>query len=286
MTGKSDKAKPRNPDQPKAGKQERRRLTLAEVPFIREVPVVASATMVVLRYVGAWLRAGDEESGGFWVRLGSLGIAGYVGIYFAEKYPALWYAYGSTAFLIVTAVAVRTGLSVGRTVKDLEAAPAPAEEEPQKADTQNDHEKSGEQDPETEQPEASPAEVDAAFGVFVEHNVGYAVHTDPKATRKGVHTDTLLKILHTAGMLTDWTEPMLRRKCKSLGIPVRTQMSIKGRNYYGVHIEDLEQSLGRAVRLPPQLIPDLTPNTPAAPPAEPPAPPPDVAHLQPPARVA
>ncbi|MGW7201144.1 hypothetical protein [Streptomyces chryseus] len=121
--------------------------------------------------------------------------------------------------------------------------------------------------------------------MFVEHNVAYAVRTDPKRIRRGVHTDTLLKILHKAGMLNDWTEPMLRRKCESLRIPVRTQMSIKGRNYYGVHVLDLEQSLGRAVRLPPQLIPDLTPNTPTAPPAEPPAPPPDIAHLQPPAGI-
>ncbi|MCX4792594.1 hypothetical protein OG369_43240 [Streptomyces sp. NBC_01221] len=148
MTGK-----PGNEGKP--AKQRRRRPTLEEIPFVREVPVVASATMVVLRYVGAWLRAGDEDSGGFWVRLGALGLAGYVAVYFAERYPGLWYAYGSTAFLLVTAVAVRTGLSAGRTVKDLEAAPAPAEEETQETDTPNDHETPGEQDPETEQPTAS-----------------------------------------------------------------------------------------------------------------------------------
>ncbi|MFD8887526.1 hypothetical protein ACFV0H_34310 [Streptomyces erythrochromogenes] len=279
MTGK--------PDTTKATKHKRRHPTLEEIPFVRELPIVASATMVVLRYVGAWLRGGDEENGGFGVRLIALGLTGYIALYFAEKHPGLWYVYGGTGFLIVTTVAVRTGLSAGRTVKDLEAAPAPAPaaEEPQGTDTLNDHEMPGEQNPEAEPLTASPAEADAAFGLFVEHNVAYAVRTDPKGDRKGVHTDTLLKILHATGMLTDWTEPMLRRKCKSLGIPVRKQMGIRGRNYFGVHIEDFEQSLGRAVRVPPQLVPDLTLNAPTTPPAEPPAPPPEVALIQHPAEV-
>ncbi|MER6199845.1 hypothetical protein ABT234_21050 [Streptomyces sp. NPDC001586] len=279
MTGK--------PDNTKATQHKRRHPTLEEIPFVRELPIVASATMVVLRYVGAWLRGGDEENGGFGVRLIALGLTGYIALYFAEKHPGLWYAYGGTGFLIVTTVAVRTGLSAGRTLKDLEAAPAPAPaaEEPQGTDTLNDHEMAGEQTPEAEPLTASPAEADAAFALFVEYNVAYAVRTDPKGDRKGVHTDTLLKILHATGMLTDWTEPMLRRKCKALGIPVRKQMGIRGRNYFGVHIEDFEQSLGRAVRVPPQLVPDLTLNAPTTPPAEPPAPPPEVALIQHPAEV-
>src|SRR5262245_52466493 len=65
--------------------------------------------------------AGDQERGGFLVRLTALGLAGYIALYFTEKHPRLWYAYGATG-LVVTTVAVRTGLSVGRTVKDLEAA--------------------------------------------------------------------------------------------------------------------------------------------------------------------
>ncbi|MFI6689311.1 hypothetical protein [Streptomyces sp. NPDC050485] len=277
MTGK--------PDETKTAKQKPRRPTLEEIPFVREVPVVANATMVVLRYVGAWLRAGDKESGGFGVRLLALGVTGYIAIYVAEKHPGLWYAYGGTAFVLVTAVAVRTGLSAGRTVKDLEAAPdpAPAEEKPLEPSTLNDHENAGEEHPEPETPVASPAEADAAFGLFVEHNVAFAVRTDPKGDRKGVHTDTLLKILHSAGILADWTEPMLRQKCKTLGIPVRTQMGIRGRNYFGVHVDDLEHALGRAVRLPPQLVLDGTLNAPAAPAAEPPAPPLEITLAQPPA---
>ncbi|MEU0214092.1 hypothetical protein ABZ281_02850 [Streptomyces sp. NPDC006265] len=284
MTGKPNETQAGQPETTKTAKRERRKPTLQEIPFVREVPVVASASMVVLRYVGAWLRGGDEESGGFGVRLLALGVAGYVALYFAEKHPGLWYVYGGAGFLVVTTVAVRTGLAAGRTVKDLEATPIPAEEEPG-TDAPNDHETPGEEDRETEPPTASPAEADAAFGLFVEHNVAFAVRTDPKGDRKGVHTDTLLKILHTTGMLTDWTEPMLRQKCKSLGIPVRTQMGIRGRNYFGVHVQDLEQSLGRAVRVPPQLVPDITLNAPPAPPAEPPAPLPQVTLIQPPAGV-
>lgn len=285
MIAKPDATRTGRPETTKTVKRERRKPTLEEIPFVREVPVVASATMVALRYVGAWLRGGDEESGGFGVRLLALGVAGYVALYFAEKHPGLWYVYGGAGFLVVTTVAVRTGLSAGRTVKDLEAARAPAPAEGGQPDigSLNDHETPGEEAPEAEQPTASPAEADAAFGLFVEHNVAFAVRTDPKGDRKGVHTDTLLKILHTTGMLTDWTEPMLRKKCKSLGIPVRKQMGIQGRNYFGVHVEDLEQSLGRAVRVPPQLVPDLTQNAPTAPPAEPPAPPPEITLIQPPA---
>ena len=87
MTGKPDETRPGKPDTTKTAKRERRKLTLEEIPFVREVPVVASATMVVLRYVGAWLRGGDEESGGFGVRLLALGAAGYIALYFAEKHP-------------------------------------------------------------------------------------------------------------------------------------------------------------------------------------------------------
>ncbi|WP_214354927.1 hypothetical protein, partial [Streptomyces sp. CJ_13] len=249
MTGKSAKTNP--------AKRKRPKTRLEHIPFAREVPVVASATMVALRYLGAWLRAGDEESGGFLVRLGALGIAGYIALYFAEKHPGLWYVYGGAGFLVVTTVAVRTGLSAGRTVRDLEATPAPEPiEEEQRTDTPNDHEMTGEEDHGTRPPSVTPAEADAAFGLFVEHNVAHAVRTDPKGDRKGIHTDNLLDILHKAPMLTGWTEPVLRKKCKALGIPVRKQMGIQGRNYFGVHIKDFEEALGRAVRVPPQLVPD------------------------------
>ncbi|MFD0437150.1 hypothetical protein [Streptomyces chartreusis] len=268
------------PDKTNTAKQGRRKIRLEHIPFVREVPVVVSATMVTLRYVGAWLRAGDQESGGFLVRLSALGLAGYVALYFAEKHPGLLYVYGATGLVVVTTVAVRTGLSAGRTVKDLEAAHAAAEEEePQGADTPNDHETAGEQDPETTPPQVTSAEADAAFAVFIEHSVAFAV----RQGRKGVHTDTLLQRIHQERMLADWTEPMFRQKCKSLDIPVRTQMGIQGRNYFGVHVENLEQTLGRPLRIPAQLVPDLTPNAPAAPPAEPPAPPLEVAFLKTPA---
>ncbi|MER5550035.1 hypothetical protein ABT072_48535, partial [Streptomyces sp. NPDC002589] len=145
-----------------------------------------------------------------------------------------------------------------------------------------DDETAGEHDPEAEPLKASPAEADAALGMFIEHSVAFPV----REGRKGVHTDTLLKRIHEERMLADWKEPMLRKKCASLGIPVRKQMGIQGRNYFGVHVEDLEQALGRAVRRPPQLVPDLTPNAPAGPPAEPPAPPPEVAFLKAPAGAA
>ncbi|MEU7075719.1 hypothetical protein AB0B30_37195 [Streptomyces narbonensis] len=273
MTAKPAKTNP--------AKRERPKTTLEHIPFVREVPVVASATMVALRYVGAWLRAGDQESGGFIVRLGALGIAGYIALYFTEKHPGLWYIYGATGLVVVTTVAVRTGLSAGRTVKDLEAAHTTAEEEPQDYGTTNDHETVGEQDPEATPPQATSAEAEDAFAVFVEHSVAFAV----RQGRRGVHTDTLLKRIHQERMLADWTEPMLRQKCKALDIPVRTQMGIQGRNYFGVHIADLEQALGRPLRVPAQLVPDLTPNAPAAPPVEPPAPPAEVAFLEAPADV-
>ncbi|MFD3961547.1 MULTISPECIES: hypothetical protein [Streptomyces] len=272
MTGKTDKTN--------TSKQGRRKIRLEHIPFVREVPVVASATMVALRYVGAWLRAGDEESGGFLVRLSALGIAGYIALYFTEKHPGLWYLYGATGLVIVTTVAVRTGLSAGRTVQDLEAAHSTAEEgTPQQPDTPNDREMVGESDSETAAPQVTSAEADAAFAVFVEHSVAFAV----RQGRKGVHTDTLLQRIHQERMLADWTEPVLRRKCKSLDIPVRTQMGIQGRNYFGVHVENLEQALGRPLRIPAQLVPDLTPNAPAGPPAGPPAPPAQIAFLTAPA---
>ena len=268
----------RKPDKTSTTKQERRKIRLEHIPFVREVPVLVSATMVALRYVGAWLRAGDQERGGFLVRLTALGLAGYVALHFSEKHPGLWYVYSATGLVVVTTVAVRTGLSAGRTVEDLEAAQAPSEEEPQGSDSVNDHEMAGERGPETT-PQATSAEADAAFAVFIEHSVAFAV----RQGRKGVHTDTLLKRIHQEHMLADWTEPMLRQKCKSLGIPVRTQMGIQGRNYFGVHVENLEQALGRTLRIPAKIVPDLTPNAPAAPPAEPPAPPPEVAFLKAPA---
>ncbi|WP_435059834.1 hypothetical protein [Streptomyces sp. bgisy060] len=272
MTGKPAKTDP--------AKRERPKTRLEHIPFVREVPVVARATTVALRYVGAWLRAGDEESGGFLVRLSALGVAGYIAVYFTEKHPGLWYVYGATGLVVVTVVAVRTGLSAGRTVQDLEAAHNTAEEEDlQEPDTLNDHETVGEQRPETTTLQATSAEADAAFAVFVEHSVAFAV----RQGRKGVHTDTLLQRIHQEKMLADWTEPVIRRKCKSLGIPVRTQMGIQGRNYFGVHVENLEQALGRPLRIPAQLVPDLTPNSPAGPPAEPPAPPAEVAFLTAPA---
>ncbi|MFD8416548.1 hypothetical protein ACFV2Q_33205 [Streptomyces sp. NPDC059650] len=271
MTGK--------PAKTTAAKRKRPKTRLEHIPFVREVPVVASATMVALRYVGAWLRAGNEESGGFFVRLGALGVVGYIAVYFTEKHPGLWYIYGATGLVVVTTVAVRTGLSAGRTVQDLEAAHSTVEEEDsQEPDTSNDHEIVGEQDPETT-PQATSAEADAAFAVFIEHSVAFAV----RQGRKGVHTDTLLQRIHQEGMLADWTESMLRRKCKSLDIPVRTQMGIQGRNYFGVHVENLEQALGRPLRIPAQLVPDLTPNAPAGPPVEPPAPPAEIAFLAAPA---
>ncbi|WP_234350620.1 hypothetical protein [Streptomyces sp. XY66] len=275
MTGK--------PDTTNTAKPNRRKIRLEHIPFVREVPVVVSATMVALRYVGAWLRAGDQERGGFVVRLSALGLAGYIALYFTEKHPGLWYAYGATGLVVVTTVAVRTGLSAGRTVKDLETAHTTVkEEERQETDPQNDHETAGEQGPETTPPQATSAEADAAFAVFVEHSVAFAV----RQGRKGVHTDTLLTRIHQERMLADWTEPMLRQKCKVLDIPVRTQMGIQGRNYFGVHIADLEQALGRPLRIPAQLVPDLTPNAPAAPPGEPPAPPAEVAFLEAPAEAA
>ncbi|MFE3166756.1 hypothetical protein [Streptomyces sp. NPDC059224] len=268
------------PDKTNTAKQGRRKIRLEHIPFVREVPVVVSATMVALRYVGAWLRDGDQESGGFLVRLSALGLVGYVALYFAEKHPGLLYVYGVAGLVVVTTVAVRTGLSAGRTVKDLEDAHTTAEEEaPQGTDTLNDHETAGEWDPETTQAQAAAAEADAAFAAFVEHSVAFAV----RQGRKGVHTDTLLERIHRERMLADWTEPVIRQKCKALDIPVRTQMGIQGRNYFGVHIADLEQALGRALQIPAQLVPDLTPNAPAAPPAEPPAPPPEVAFLEAPA---
>lgn len=272
MTGK--------PDTTNTAKQKRRTIRVEHIPFVREVPVVASATMVALRYVGAWLRAGDQERGGFLVRLGALGLGGYIALYFTEKHPGLWYAYGTTGLVVVTAVAVRTGLSAGRTVQDLEAAHTVNQQgAAQETDTQNDHETAGEQDIETTSTQATPAEADAAFAVFIEHSVAFAV----RQGRRGVHTDTLLRRIHQERMLTDWTEPMIRQKCKSLAIPVRTQMGIQGRNYFGVHVENLEQALGRPLRMPAQMVPDLTPNAPAAPPAEAPAPPPAVGFLAAPA---
>ncbi|MFD9774221.1 hypothetical protein ACFWXE_28400 [[Kitasatospora] papulosa] len=272
MTGKSDTTN--------TAKQKRRTIRVEHIPFVREVPVVASATMVALRYVGAWLRAGDQERGGFLVRLGALGLGGYIALYFTEKHPGLWYVYGAAGLVVVTTVAVRTGLSAGRTVKDLEVAHAiAAAEEPQGSATKNDHETPGEQDPETTPAQVTSAEADAAFAVFIEHSVAFAV----RQGRKGVHTDTLLKRIHQEGILADWTEPMIRQKCKFLGIPVRTQMGIQGRNYFGVHVENLEQALGRALRIPAQLVPDLTPNAPTAPPVGAPAPPPEVAFLAAPA---
>ncbi|MFJ5850521.1 hypothetical protein [Streptomyces sp. NPDC092903] len=272
MTGK--------PDATNTAKQRRWTIRLEHIPFVREVPVVASATIVALRYVGAWLRAGDQERGGFLVRLGALGLGGYIALYFTEKHPGLWYAYGTAGLVVVTAVAVRTGLSAGRTVQDLEAAHADNEEEAtQEIDTQNDQETVGEQNIETTPAHATAAEADDAFAVFIEHSVAFAV----RQGRRGVHTDTLLKRIHQEGMLTDWTEPMIRQKCKSVAIPVRTQMGIQGRNYFGVHVENLEQALGRPLRIPAQLVPDLTPNAPVAALLEAPAPPPEVAFLAAPA---
>ncbi|MFE9121532.1 hypothetical protein [Streptomyces sp. NPDC007172] len=272
MTGKPAKTDPANQKGPKT--------RLEHIPFVREVPVVASATVVALRYVGAWLRAGNEESGGFLVRLGALGVAGYIAVYFADKHSGLWYIYGVTGLVVVITVAVRTGLSAGRTAQDLEAAHRTAgADQPQEPEPSNDHEMAGEESPEKATPHATPAEAEAAFVMFIEHSVAFAV----RHGRKGVHTDALLQRIHQEAMLADWTEPMLRRKCKSLNIPVRTQMGIQGRNYFGVHVENLEQALGRPLRIPAQLVPDLTPNAPSRPPVESPAPPAEIAFLTAPA---
>ncbi|WEH38007.1 hypothetical protein PZB75_31925 (plasmid) [Streptomyces sp. AM 4-1-1] len=105
MTGKSDTTN--------TSKQKRRTIRVEHIPFVREVPVVASATMVALRYVGAWLRAGDQERGGFLVRLGALGLGGYIALYFTEKHPGLWYVYGAAGLVVVTTVAI-SHRSVGR----------------------------------------------------------------------------------------------------------------------------------------------------------------------------
>ncbi|MFI0742508.1 hypothetical protein ACH4PU_31190 [Streptomyces sp. NPDC021100] len=99
-------------------------------------------------------------------------------------------------------------------------------------------------------------EADAAFGAFVEHNVAAAVTQG----RKGIHTDALLKLLHEHDMLTDWKEPDIRTTCDRLGIPWRRQMSVQGRNYFGIHADDLTKHLGRRPQLPPEMVPDLTPS--------------------------
>lgn len=148
----------------------------------------------------------------------------------------------------------------------------------------NDH--GNDQDPEmtdedTERvdPAAVQREAEAAFVTFIEHNVAHAVQQG----RKGVHTDVLLDLLHTEKMLLDWTEPVFRAKCGYLRVPVKRQMNIKGRNYFGIHHEDLTKALGRRPVLPAYRVPDLTPGAAPVPaPDEPLSAPPAVALVTPP----
>ncbi|MEU5425829.1 hypothetical protein AB0H73_09500 [Streptomyces olivoreticuli] len=111
----------------------------------------------------------------------------------------------------------------------------------------NDHEKS---------PEEQRQDADAAFAVFVEHNVAAAVAKG----RTGIHTDALLGLLHDHGMLTGWKEPDIRATCDRMGIPWRRQHSVQGRNYFGIHVDDLTKYLGRRPQVPPEMVPDLTPS--------------------------
>ncbi|MFF8506761.1 hypothetical protein ACF064_01610 [Streptomyces sp. NPDC015492] len=162
---------------------------------------------------------------------------------------------------------------------------------PEEETPEDDQETAGEGPEEDQDQEDAAAEAekaaraaDAAFIEFIESNIAYAAQ---KQKRKGVHTKSLLALLHAQGMLTDWDEADLRSKIGDLGITVRRQLNIKGSNGFGIHIDDLARDLGRTPRLPAEMIPDHTPGAPptTTPSEEPPARP-ALTLLTPPAEAA
>lgn len=227
--------------------------------------------------LGSWVRQKDGSPGAR--------LAVILGV--CWLYAFAWSRYSVLGWLLLLAwLVIALPAAPGREGQEdaaVEPTVEPADDAPE-----NDHENDQELGEKHEHIEpADPAAVqraaEAAFVTFVEHNVAHAVQQG----RKGVHTDVLLELLHRKKMLLDWKEPAFRAKCGQLRIPVRRQMSIKGRNYYGVHHEDLTRALGRRPVLPAHRVPDLTPGAPPLPtPDEPLTAPPALALVAPPPKAA
>jgi hypothetical protein len=55
----------------------------------------------------------------------------------------------------------------------------------------------------------------------------------------------------------------MRAECERLQIPVNKKgINIKGKNTIGIRYDELEESLGRAPRMPPSMVPALPSQTP------------------------
>ncbi|MFE5595076.1 hypothetical protein [Streptomyces sp. NPDC056549] len=250
---------------------------LDSIPIIREIPVLGRAAYITARYIGAWLRA---EDGQVLARLLVLCSVGFAAFFVAGRRPYLWWVYGGLLYLICAVVAAKTGLGAGRTVAAIEEDAQAAEYVGESGEEEREGEEPGEAGEEPDQPltEVDRRAAEAEFLEYVEHAVTLAVHHG----RKGLHTDVLLAGLHSEDILTEWTEPMIRQKCADLGVTVRTQMGILGRNYFGVHVDDLTADLGRRPRRPPQLVEDRTIGAPAPAPVKAPTPGPALALVPPP----
>lgn len=220
--------------------------------ILRLFPTVRGYTCGLVRvwpllggFLGAWVRQKDGSPGAR--------VAAVLGV--CWLYAFAWSRYAALGWLLLLAWLVFA----------FPAAPGRDEQGGDRAEgvVENDQEKdydSGEKDGHVAptRPAAVQEVAEAAFVTFIEHNVAHAVQQG----RKGVHTDTLLALLHQEKLLLDWTEPVFRAKCKQLGVPVKKQMNIKGRNYFGIHHEDLTKALGRRLLLPAHRVPDLTPGAP------------------------
>ncbi|MEU0275518.1 hypothetical protein [Streptomyces sp. NPDC006307] len=138
-------------------------------------------------------------------------------------------------------------------------APSPADEDTPK----NDHENDGVGEQSDLSPEDEQAARVAAAELWLVRLVLGAVLTAVAGGRRGVHLATIVE-----GLPDPWTVGSLRASCERVGLPVK-KINIRGvGNTWGVHIDELESTLGMPLEDALDRLAQHPASTPSATPAE------------------
>ncbi|MEU1628239.1 hypothetical protein ABZ746_23485 [Streptomyces sp. NPDC020096] len=178
------------------------------------------------RAITAWVAAGREVEGeGAWFRLALVAVPSGFLLWELRHYAEIVLTSGGTVWIV--------------------AAWAVSPTTPPK----NDQEAAGDQDAEPEIEDEPDDTQDAGESMTLDILRAVNIHTS--GGTKGVHLDVLASHLRLSTRA-------VREHCQRAGIPVRSQLKVRGRNVMGIHRGDLEDILGAPL---PRILQTIT-NTP------------------------
>ncbi|MFD7829186.1 hypothetical protein [Kitasatospora sp. NPDC059803] len=227
---------------------------------------------------------GHSEPPPWLIRLGGLGLGGYLIAYTgwsspAWSVPAVLIPWCALAWMHSPAPAppatedpAETKEAAGDDGVYEEGEDEEGVDEDEPYDEPQEHETADgtDDEQEPEQPvRLTAAQIADRFRLYVEHTVAARWEEGVRGLRQGVHIEDMLTDLRQRGLIADerWDTQSLGAYLRALGIPLRDPLSltVSGRkvNRVGVHHDDLAQHLGHTPHPPPHRVPDPTPTAPS-----------------------